>query len=172
MKMNNNHIMENVAETEVMEVNTTEIAEVTPQSGFNMVTVAELANPVESAMYCSIKSDGSMKSKADIFNAVNSPDRKLSEFIGETINLKDIVAHPIQLIDENTGELLDALRVVLIAEDGTSYEAVSNGVANAVNRILQIFGQPDTWETPIKVKAVQKQTRNGNNKVTTLKIDM
>lgn len=171
--MKNNNMMENVAETEVLDAGSTEIAEVIPAtSGFNMVSVSELANPQESAMYCSIKSDGTMKSKADIFNAVNSPDRKLSEYIGEVINLKDIVAHPIQLVDENTGELLDALRVVLIDADGTSYEAVSNGVSNAINRILQIFGQPDTWAEPIKVKAIQKQTRNGNNKVTTLKIDM
>lgn len=170
--MNNKNMTENVAETEVVTADTTEIAEVVPASGFNAVSVSELANPSESAMYCSIHTDGSMTSKAAIFNAVNSPDRKLSEYIGEVINLKDIVAHPIQLIDENTGELLDALRVVLIDANGTSYEAVSNGVANAINRILQIFGQPDTWAEPIKVKPVQKQTRNGNNKVTTLKIEM
>ena len=165
-----NNITENIANPEVMP--TTEIAEVLPQSGFNSITVNELSNPAASQMYCSIVTDGTPASKAAVFNAVNSPDRKVSEYIGEVINLKDIVAHPITLCDENTGEMLDALRIVLIDEDGTSYEAVSNGIANAISRIIQIFGQPETWEAPIKVKPVQKQTRNGNNKVTTLKIEM
>lgn len=150
----------------------TALAEVSRDNGFNSITVSELANPQESAMYCSIQNDGSMESKAAIFNTVNSPDEKLSERIGEVIALRNIVAHPITLLDENTGEMIEALRVVLVDDKGISYEAVSNGVANAISRILQIFGQPATWTAPVKVKAIQKQTRNGNNKVTTLKIEM
>ena len=161
----------NKVQAEVV-ADSTALVEVARDNGFNAITVSELINPAETAMYCSIKDDGSMASKAAIFNTVNSPDRKLSEYIGEVISLRNIVAHPIALLDENTGEMIEALRVVLVDDKGVSYEAVSNGVANAVSRILQIFGQPDTWAEPVKVKAVQKQTRNGNNKVTTLKIEM
>lgn len=159
-------------EAEVITADSMALAEVDKNNGFNAVTVAELMNPQETALYCSIVDDGSMKSKAAIFNTVNSPDKKLSENIGEVIALRHIAAHPITLVDENTGELVEALRVVLVDDKGVSYEAVSNGVANAVSRIIQIFGQPADWSEPVKVKAVQKQTRNGNNKVTTLKIEM
>lgn len=135
-----------------------------------MVTASELQNPTKSQMYCSIVDDGTPKSKAKIYNAVNSPDKKLSECIGEVIELKNIVAHEVQLIDEETGEVIRPLRIVLIDKNGVSYEAVSGGVANSISRLLQIFGQPETWTEPIKVKAKQKNTRNGNNKVTTLEI--
>lgn len=161
----------NKVQAEVV-ADSTALVEVARDNGFNAITVSELINPAETAMYCSIKDDGSMKSKAAIFNTVNSPDKKLSECIGDVIALRNIVAHPITLLDENTGEMIEALRVVLVDDKGFSYEAVSNGVANAVSRILQIFGQPETWAEPVKVKAIQKQTRNGNNKVTTLKIEM
>lgn len=133
--------------------------------------INEFTTPVASAMYCSLPDTGSMKDKAAIFNAVNSPDKRISDCIGETINLANIIAHPIQLVDENSGELMSAMRMVLIDVNGKSYEAVSSGLVNAVQRILQIFGQPETWEKPIPVKPVQKSTRNGNNKVTTLKIE-
>lgn len=168
----NKNMIENVAENEVVALSPSEIAEVIPASGFNSLTAADLANPSPSSMYCSIRTDGSMKSKAAIFNAVNSPDRKLSEHIGEVLRLRDVVAHEVQLLDENTGEVIHALRTVLVTDDGTTYEAVSNGVSNALERIFQIFGQPDQWAEPIPVKPIQKQTRNGNNKVTTLKVDL
>ena len=135
-----------------------------------LVTPSQLANPTSTQMYCSLKDDGSAKSKASIYNAINSPDEKLSEHIGEEIELVHIVAHEVQLPDEETGEMVRCLRTILVDKAGKTYEAVSGGVANSISRMLQIFGQPDTWDAPIKVKAKQKATRNGNNKVTTLEI--
>ena len=155
----------------VIPVSPAELAEI-KHSAADSVTVSSLSDPGASQMYCSIRDDGTMQSKARIFNSINSPDKRISDCIGETINLANIVAHPIQLVDENSGELIETMRMVLVDDQGTSYEAVSTGIVNAVARILQIFGQPDTWQAPIKVKPVQKGTRNGNNKVTTLKVEM
>lgn len=155
----------------IVPVSPAELAEI-KHNALDSVTVSSLADPSETRMYCSIKDDGTMQSKARIFNSINSPDKRISDCIGETISLANIVAHPIQLVDENSGELIETMRMVLVDDKGTSYEAVSTGIVNAVARILQIFGQPDTWTGPIKVKPVQKGTRNGNNKVTTLKVEM
>lgn len=163
--------MPNMNEQNVIPVSPAELAEMR-HNPLDSVTVSSLSDPGQSQMYCSIRDDGTMQSKARIFNSINSPDKRISDCIGETISLANIVAHPIQLVDENSGELIETMRMVLVDEKGTSYEAVSSGIVNAVARILQIFGQPDTWATPIKVKPVQKGTRNGNNKVTTLKVEM
>ena len=163
-------IVANVYEGET-EVSSTEIMEIRNNPMMD-ISVADFTAPAESMMYCSLPNSGSMKDKAAIFNAVNSPDKRISDCIGETINLANIVAHPIKLVDEESGELMDAMRMVLISDKGVSYEAVSSGLVNAVQRILQIFGQPDTWDEPIPVKPIQKGTRNGNNKVTTLKVEM
>lgn len=163
--------MENMNTENVIPATPAELAEF-KHSPMDTVTVSSLADPGQSQMYCSIRDDGTMESKARIFNSINSPDKRISDCIGETISLANIVAHPIQLIDENSGELIEAMRMVLVDDKGTSYEAVSTGIVNAVARILQIFGQPGNWSEPIKVKPVQKGTRNGNNKVTTLKVEM
>ena len=161
----------NMNEQNVIPVSPAELAEMR-HNPMDSVTVSSLADPGASQMYCSIRDDGTMQSKARIFNSINSPDKRISDCIGETISLANIVAHPIQLVDENSGELIETMRMVLVDDQGTSYEAVSTGIVNAVSRILQIFGQPDTWTAPIKVKPVQEGTRNGNNKVTTLKVEM
>ena len=133
---------------------------------------AELMTGGNTEMYCSIKNDGSMKSKAKVYNMINNPDKRISDVIGEVIKIKDILAHNIEVINEETGEMINALRTVIIDENGTSYEAVSQGVTNSLARIMEIFGQPETWDEPIPVKPVQKSTRNGNNKVTTLKVEL
>ena len=162
---------QNLNEQNVIPVSPAELAEMR-HNPMDSVTVSSLSDPGASQMYCSIRDDGTMQSKARIFNSINSPDKRISDCIGETISLANIVAHPIQLVDENSGELIETMRMVLVDDQGVSYEAVSTGIVNAVARILQIFGQPDTWQDPIKVKPVQKGTRNGNNKVTTLKVEM
>ena len=162
---------QNLNEQNVIPVSPAELAEMR-HNPMDSVTVSSLSDPGQSQMYCSIRDDGTMQSKARIFNSINSPDKRISDCIGETISLANIVAHPIQLVDENSGELIETMRMVLVDDQGVSYEAVSTGIVNAVARILQIFGQPDTWQGPIKVKPVQKGTRNGNNKVTTLKVEM
>ena len=135
-----------------------------------MVSPTMLANPTQANMYCSLQDDGTPKSKANIYNAINSPDMKLSEAIGEVIEMVHIVAHEVVLVDEETGETIKALRSIICDKNGKTYEAVSGGVANSLMRIIQIFGQPETWKEPIKVKARQKATRNCNNKVTTLEV--
>lgn len=163
--------MQNMNEQNVIPVSPAELAEMR-HNPLDSVTVSSLSDPGQSQMYCSIRDDGTMESKARIFNSINSPDKRISDCIGEVISLANIVAHPIQLVDEDSGELVETMRMVLVDDKGTSYEAVSTGLVNAVARILQIFGQPDTWQAPIKVKPVQKGTRNGNNKVTTLKVEM
>lgn len=124
-----------------------------------------------SDMYCSIKAD-SFDEKAKVYNALNSPDKKLSEMINIVIEVKDIVAHEVQLVNEETGLVTNCLRTILVGADGTTYNAVSQGVANSLTRIFQIFGEPSTWEKPIKVKPVQKVTNNGTNKVTILEVVM
>ena len=134
------------------------------------LTVSDLTNPAQSAMYCSITDFENVDSKIAVYNAMNNPDEKLADHVNNVIEVKDILAHEIELADEDTGELIRTLRTVLIDTTGKTYVAVSGGVANSVQRILQIFGQPGPWENPVKVKPRRVATRNGNNMVTILDI--
>lgn len=134
--------------------------------------VEQLKNP-NGQFYCSIQNDGSRKTQVAIFNAINSADESLSDHINEVIEVVNVVAHPVELLDEETGEIVQALRTVLVAKDGKSYTAVSGGITNALSRIFSIIGSPDNgaWEKePVKMKVKQVKTRNGNNKVNTIEL--
>ena len=158
----NKVINESIAEAEVIQ---------DVEQGIVAVGLNSLMGKGNSDMYCSLKAD-SFKTKASVYNAINAPDKKLSEMINMIIEVRDIVAHEVQLVNEETGLVTKCLRTILIDKDGVTYNAVSQGVANSLTRIFQIFGEPNTWDHPIKVKPVQKVTNNGTNKVTLLEIVM
>lgn len=131
--------------------------------------VEQLKNPAGS-FFCSIVDDGSRKSKVSIYNAVNGADEKLANHIGEVLEVVDVVAHPVTLTDEETGEIFEALRTVLVTKDGKAYTAVSQGITNALARIFSIVGMPSWKEEPVKMKIKQIATGNGNNKVNTIEL--
>ena len=138
----------------------------------NVSLVDELKNPMGN-FYCSIPDTGDRKTKVAIFNAINGADEQVADHIGETLAIVNVVAHPISLVDENTGEIVECLRTVLIDDKGKSYVAVSQGIASALSRIFSIVGSPDggAWEKePVKMKIKQVKTRNGNNKVNTIEL--
>lgn len=134
--------------------------------------VEQLKNP-NGQFYCSIQNDGTRKSAVSIYNAVMNADKRVENAINMTLEVINVVAHPVTLVDENTGEVITALRTVLVTKDGTGYEAVSQGITNALSRIFSIVGMPDggAWEQePVKMKIKQVATRNGNNKIMTIEL--
>ena len=131
-------------------------------------TAVSMFTNASNEMYCSVKDDGSRASKIKIYNAIQSTSKRLADCLGDVIEIKDVIAHPITVVDDN-GEVLTTLRTILIDKDGNTYESVSIGINNSISRIIALFGQP-TWEEPIKVKVKQQGTRNGNNKINYLEL--
>lgn len=119
-----------------------------------------LTNPGNS-FFCSIPNDGSRKSAIAIYNAINNKGDSLDDHKGEVIEVVNVAAHPVTLADENTGELVEALRVVLIDKNGKNYDAVSQGIASSLQKIFGIVGMPP-WNTePLRIKVVEQKTRKG-----------
>lgn len=137
------------------------------------VNLVEQLQQPSNSFYCSIKDDGTRKSKVAIYNAVNNAEESLNDHIGEVLEIVNVVAFPVDLLDEETGEMIQALQTVLVAKDGKTYKATSQGITNSIVRIFSIVGKPDNgaWEKePIKIKVKQVKTRNGNNKVNIIEL--
>lgn len=137
------------------------------------VSILEQFKNPDGQFYCSLKNDGTRKSQVAIYNAINGADESVSDHINEVLEIVNVVAHPVTLTDEETGEIVEALRTVLIDKNGKAYVAVSGGIANALSRIMSIIGEPTNgaWEKePVKMKIKQVKTRNGNNKVNTIEL--
>lgn len=117
-----------------------------------------------------------MSGKIKLYNAINSPDNRIADFINTPITIRDVVISRVSLMEkvdrndangpwETEGETADkgreGFRVVIIDTDDVSYVATSNGIYNSVSTIRSIFG---TLHFDEGLKAVVKQikTKNGN----------
>ena len=142
---------------------------------FAAPTLAQTLTGAASAFYTSLPQESRME-KAQLLNALQSPDHKADEVIGKTIMLKNFIAQSVPIVDELTGEISDAVRIVLVSEKNESVVFVSKGVFNSVKMLISIFGAPAVggWAEAIPVKLVQLATKKGrtyNLVVVTKKVD-
>lgn len=105
--------------------------------------------------------------RAELYNALNSPDVRISDHVNKEIDLRDFVIEPVELRNETTGELEVAPRVVLIDTDGNSYHGVSNGIYNALSRLCMIYGRSSFPNgLPVRIKQINR----GANRLFTLEV--
>lgn len=133
----------------------------------NSTMVADLSKATPS--FCSLQ-PSTPEEKVTLFNAMNNPTYRIDEKINCEINVRDIYAETVEIVNEKTGEVSTAPRIILIDTDGNSYGCCSYGVFNSVKKLIQVFGVP-TWHEGIKVIPISipsKRVQNG--RVLTLKL--
>lgn len=120
--------------------------------------IADLSTAVTA--YCSMIVE-SVDDKVKVYNAMSNAAESLSEHIGEEIPIRHVYVDVIQCENEKTGEKENCPRIVLIAQDGQTFQAVSRGIFGSLKRIFQMFGTPDTWDFALIVKPRRVKTRRG-----------
>lgn len=115
-------------------------------------------------VYCS-KVAETEKEKKELFNALESCDALLNDCVGQEIKIKDIYVEEKQVIDE-TGEVKTKYRTILFDENGQTYATGSYGIYNVLKKIVQIYGLPESWEKPLKVKVAKRLIGNGKQSLT------
>lgn len=161
--MNNPFTGEKTNETGIVVVpQNTGVANKFADMGFDIsvdMTSAQLA-------FSSLKASTD-EEKADLFNAINNPEKRLADCINMTIKAKDLYIEVVNCTNEETGEITACPRIVIIDDKGVSYQAVSLGIYSALKKVIQIFGVP-TWDKGISLEV--KQVTKGTRKMLTLNI--
>ena len=111
-------------------------------------------------MFCSVNQD-SEGSKALVFKAMNNPSNRVADFIGKRIKIKDIFVESVDIENEETGEIDTVPRIVIFDDNNQTYEAVSRGLFNALQKLISVFGLP-TYDEPIAVEIKQKAVKKGS----------
>lgn len=110
--------------------------------------------------FCSVKAE-TPQEKALVYNAANNPQHKVADFINKKIMVKDVYAETLELVDDETGELTKAPRIVLIDDNGEAYECVSVGMFSSLKKLVAVFGDP-TWNEPLPIVVKQEKVKNGS----------
>lgn len=129
--------------------------------------VADLKE-TQSLQYCSF-TPITKEEKKILFKAMNNPDRHLKECVNMKIKVKNIYCESVELTNENTGEVNIAPRIVLIDEKGIGYQSVSMGVYGAVKKLLQLMGEPSTWDEPVEIM-VKQVTKGADKNILTFEL--
>lgn len=103
--------------------------------------------------FCSLKAE-TPQEKATLFRIMNSPEKRISDCINQTISVKDVYCEVVQVANKETGEVNRCPRVVLVDKDGIGYQSVSFGIYGSLKKLFQVYGVP-TWEEPVPVKVIQ-----------------
>lgn len=116
--------------------------------------------------FCSLKAE-TPEEKATLFRIMNSPEKRISDCINQTILVKDVYCEVVQVTNKETGEVNKCPRVVLVDKDGIGYQSVSFGIYGSLKKLFQVYGVP-TWNDPVPVKVIQISREK--NKILTLTI--
>ena len=124
-----------------------------------------LFSGIKQNVYCS-KVAETEKEKKELFNALESCDALLNDCVGQEINIKDIYVEEKQVMDDESGEIKTKYRTILFDENGQTYATGSYGIYNILKKIVQIYGLPESWEKPLKVKVAKRPIGNGKQSLT------
>ena len=124
-----------------------------------------LFSGVKQNIYCSKKIETD-EEKKDLFNALESCDALLNDCVGQEIEIQDIYVEEKQVVDEKTGELKNKYRSILFDVTGQTYATGSYGIYNVLKKIVSIYGLPEAWEKPLKVKVTKRPIGNGKQSLT------
>ena len=124
-----------------------------------------LFSGIKQNVYCS-KVAQTEKEKKELFNALESCDALLNDCVGQEIDIKDIYVEEKQVMDDETGEIKTKYRTILFDENGQTYATGSYGIYNILKKIVQIYGLPESWEKPLKVKVAKRPIGNGKQSLT------
>lgn len=103
--------------------------------------------------------------KKELFNALESCDVLLNDCVGQEIEMKDLYIEEKNVIDEN-GEQKIKYRTIIFDANGQTYATGSYGIYNILKKIITIYGLPNTWEQPLKVKVAKRAIGNGKQSLT------
>ncbi len=133
----------------------------------NAITVQNITNAASGAMITSLRANPDDRAASvRVFNAMNNPTDRVANHINETIEVQDYLIEMTQIEDTDSygnglGSYSVVPRVVLVAPDGTSYQAVSYGIANAVRNVVIVCGDAP-WNPAVQLKIKQVPTKRGS----------
>lgn len=126
----------------------------------------------KSNIYTTLKCESEVDKKK-LYNALENCDVLLMDVINSELSIKDVYVQEIHKVvkndkdeiqyNEKTGEVLiqTKYRTIIFDENGKTYATGAYGVINSLKRIFSIYGTPNNWTEPVKVKVVRKSTKNG-----------
>lgn len=114
-------------------------------------------------MYCSMDMNDALNKKK-FLNGTENADYRLSDCLNNEIEIEDVyIEENIKTeTDEKTGEVKEypKYRTIIWDKNGNTYATGSYGIFNILQKIFFVYGEPNTWNSPLKVKVTKKNVND------------
>jgi hypothetical protein len=117
--------------------------------------------------FCSL-TPVTMAEKARLYNLMNAPEFTVKKFINKIILMQNLFMEKVLMTNEETGEVTEGNRIVIIDKDFHGYSCVATGVFSSLKKIVQSFGEPP-WAEPIPIEPFEI-SKAANKNILTLRI--
>ena len=131
------------------------------------ITINNVTSAQAGSMITSFKAEPGDRAQAvRIYNALNNPSDRVANHINEVLSIRDYLIEITTIEDVDSmgnglGTYTKVPRVVLVTEDGTSYQAVSFGMYTAIRNVVAVCGDAP-WEPAVQLKVKQVPTKRGS----------
>lgn len=98
--------------------------------------------------------------KIKLYSALQNAE-KLDEHLNEPLDMVNAVAQAVQVTDDQTGEVSNTVRIIIVTADNKAYAATSPTLAAGLNTMFGIFGTPNVWDEPLTIKVIERRSRRG-----------
>ena len=132
----------------------------------NNTAMAAFTGTESADMFVSFDAN-STEEKIKLYNAINSPDTRIADMVNKPILMTDVIMVKCKINERSTGLERDAVRVIIMDDNGETYTATSSGIANSIRNIFNIFG---TLHFPEGLKVTIEQIRTSNVNTLTMKL--
>lgn len=97
-----------------------------------------------------------------IFAALTAAE-PVSDHLGEVFNLRHVVAQVVQIENPATKNMVDAVRTILVDDEGVCWTATSEQIQRGLGVLFGIYGRPESWSEAKPIVIRQQKSRNGFN---------
>lgn len=104
-----------------------------------------------------------MKSDAEkkkVLRLTQQQGENIGKYIGKRVLITDVIAHPQEFVNKDTGEVTTGVRIILVLKDGKTITCASGGVARSLGMLADVFGPP-SWPDGLAVEIEQVTTGRG-----------
>jgi hypothetical protein len=134
------------------------------QSGNYAITKDENGKFKRKAVYSHYSSvvPETKEQKVAMFNLLNGDDEQtaaLGEHIGALLQVANVIHNPYDSLNEDTGELEYGVLTYLFTPEDQVFVTSSKSVYHTLQNVYKVWGEPTSWEEPLKFKVVKKKGR-------------
>lgn len=91
--------------------------------------------------------------------------KPLTEMLGKPIHLVNLIAHKVSLVNPESGEIKDHIRLILVDDKGAAFHCVSDGVLTSLKMLTAVLDRKPPFSPALIVTAIQRPTGTPGRKV-------